>query len=102
MTCGASWEKGKPEESDTLFERSRALVLLAGLGSDAKFGVTKGEAKAFADQSVAALADAVKAGWALPSELREPDFDPLRGRDDFQKLLAEVEARSGTQAKPKN
>jgi len=67
---------------------------LAGLGADAKSGVTKEEAKAFADQSVAALADLVKTGWALPSELREPDFDALRGRADFKKLAAQVEAKA--------
>jgi hypothetical protein len=27
----------------------------------------------------------------LESERKEPDFDPLRGRDHFQKLLAELE-----------
>jgi hypothetical protein len=71
------------------------LALLAGLGGDAKSWVTKEEARTFADQSVADLADAVKAGWAVPSELREPDFDAVRGRDDFKKLLAEVVAKAG-------
>jgi serine/threonine protein kinase/tetratricopeptide (TPR) repeat protein len=75
-------------------ERSRALALLAGLGGDAKSGVTAAEARTFADQSVAALADAVKTGWALPSELKEPDFDALRGREDFQRLAAEVEKKA--------
>jgi hypothetical protein len=45
---------------------------------------------------------AVKAGWALPSELKEPDFDALRGRDDFKKLLTEVEAKAGPKARPKD
>jgi tetratricopeptide (TPR) repeat protein len=75
-------------------ERARALALLAGLGGNAKSGVTKDEAGRFADQSVAVLADAVKAGWALPSELKEPDFDALRGRVDFQKLVADVESKT--------
>jgi hypothetical protein len=75
---------------------------LAGLGGDAKSGVTKYEARTFAAQSVAALADAVKAGWALPSELKEPDFDTVRGRDDFRKLVAEVEAKAGPKVKPKD
>jgi hypothetical protein len=60
------------------------------------------EARTFADQSVAALAEAVKAGWALPSELNEPDFDALRGRDDFKKLVAEVEAKAGPRARHKD
>jgi hypothetical protein len=63
--------------------------------------VTKDGAKTFADQAVAALAHAVKTGWALPSELKEPDFDALRGRDDFRKLVAEVEAKAGPRAKRK-
>jgi tetratricopeptide (TPR) repeat protein len=83
-------------------ERSRVQALLAGLGGDAKSGVTKDEAKTLSDQAVAALAHAVKTGWALPSELREPDFDALRGREDFRKLVVEVDAKSGTKAKPKD
>jgi hypothetical protein len=74
---------------------------LAGLGGDAKSGVTKDEARTFADQSVAALAGAVKAGWALPSELKEPDFDALRDRDDSRKLVAEVEAKAGPKSQAK-
>lgn len=81
-------------QSQFQFDRLRTQALLAGLGADAKSGVTKDEAKAFADQSVAALAAIVKSGWALPSELMEPDFDALRGRADFQKLFAEVEAKA--------
>jgi PAS domain-containing protein len=72
------------------FFRSKALVLLAGLGNDAKAGVTKAEAAAFADQAVAALRNAIDAGGNEPSALKEPDFDPLRGREDFQKLVAEL------------
>jgi serine/threonine-protein kinase len=89
------WARLPQPDIETQVERSRALALLAGLGADAKSGVTAAEAKAFGDQSVAALAEVVKRGWALPSELKEPDFDALRGRADFQKLVAEVEARSG-------
>jgi tetratricopeptide (TPR) repeat protein len=91
------WAKSKAPNTETRFERSRALALLAGLGGlgdDAKSGVAKDEAKEFADRSVAALADAVNTGWALPSELKEPDFDALRGRDDFKKLAAEVEEKA--------
>ncbi len=81
------WAKVPNLDTGSQLERSRALALLAGLGGDAKSGVTAAEAKTFADQSVAALA-AVKLGWALPSELKEPDFDALRGRAVFQKLAA--------------
>jgi hypothetical protein len=96
------WAKEPAPNPETRFERSRALALLAGLGGDAKSGVTAAEAARFADQAVASLRDAFSAGWGWPDELKEPDFDPLRGRDDFKKLLAEVEAKSGPKAKPKD
>jgi hypothetical protein len=75
-------------------DRSRALAILAGLGAEAKSGVTKDETQMFADQSVAALAVVVRTRWALPSELKEAAFDAVRGRTDFQKLFAEVEAKA--------
>jgi hypothetical protein len=94
--------KYKTPNAETWFERSRVLALLAGLGGDAKSGVTKDEARTFADRSVAALAESVKTGYPLPSELKEPDFDALGGRDDFKKLLAELEAKSRPEAKPRD
>jgi hypothetical protein len=90
----AQWDKLESPHAQTRFERARALALLAGLGGDAKSGVTASEAAAFADQAVTALRDAVQAGWAQGDELKEPDFDPLRRRDDFKKLLAELEKQS--------
>src|SRR5262249_2128090 len=71
------WANRPSPSSETRFERSRTLALLAGLGEDAKSGVTKAETAAFADQAVASLRDAINAGWSWPSELKEPDFDAL-------------------------
>jgi hypothetical protein len=31
--------------------------------------------------------------------MNEPDFDALRGRDDFRKLVVEVEAKAAPRAK---
>jgi serine/threonine-protein kinase len=90
----ALWEKEKDAVIDTRFERGRALALLAGLAADGKSGVTPAEAAAFADQAVAALRDALDAGWGQYDELKEPDFDAIRNREDFQKLLAELEPRA--------
>jgi hypothetical protein len=92
-------DKANATDNETCFERSRALALLAELVADGKPGVTKAEARTFADQSIAALAVVVQAGWAVPSELKEPDFDPLRGREDFKKLVAEVEVKAGPKAR---
>jgi serine/threonine protein kinase/tetratricopeptide (TPR) repeat protein len=96
------WAKEPDWNLMARFERSRALALLAGLGQEAKSGVTAAEAAAFAAQAVAALRDAVQAGWGQFDELKEPDFDPIRKREDFKKLLAEVKAKSGPKGKPKD
>jgi tetratricopeptide (TPR) repeat protein len=96
------WAKLPKSDVETRFEQARALALLAGLGQDAKSGVTAAEAAAFADQAVATLRDAIGAGWARRAELKESEFDPLRGREDFRKLLAELEVKVGTKAKPKD
>ena len=82
------WAKVPHPHNEIQFERSRALALLAGLGGDAKSGMTAAETRTFADPS-SALADVAKTGWTLPSELKEPDFDALRGCPDFQMLVAE-------------
>jgi hypothetical protein len=42
----------------------------------------------------------VALGWGLTKELKEPEFDTIRGRDDFKKLLADVEARGVPKAQP--
>jgi hypothetical protein len=55
-------------------------------------------AAAFADQAVAALRDAFQAGWGQYDDLKEPDFDAIRGREDFKKLLAQLETRSKAKA----
>jgi tetratricopeptide (TPR) repeat protein len=90
-----------PDDIEMQVERARVLAILAGLSGDAKSGITKDEVKAYADQAVAALAAAIKTGWTQPSELKESDFDAVRGRADFQKLVAEVEAKAKTNSGPK-
>jgi serine/threonine-protein kinase len=84
------------------YEKARALALLAGLGKEPSSGVNAAEAATFGDRSVASLRDAINGGWARRDELREPDFDGVRGRPDFQKLVAELEAGAGPKAKPKD
>ena len=86
--------RNKTPDIEDRFELSRARVMLAGLAADGKSGVTAAEGAAFADQAVADLRDAIQAGWGQYDELKEPDFDAIRGRDDFTKLLAELEAKA--------
>jgi tetratricopeptide (TPR) repeat protein len=89
------WATAAAPNTETRFERSRALALLAGLGGETKSGLTDAEAGAFADQAVAALRDAINAGWNWPDELKEPDFDALRSRADFKKLVTDLEKKAG-------
>jgi eukaryotic-like serine/threonine-protein kinase len=50
-------------------------------------------ARTYAEQAVDLLRQAVKAGWRDTARLRrDPDFSPLRGRDTFKKLLAELDS----------
>jgi hypothetical protein len=62
--------------------------------------VTAAQAPAYADQAVAALRDAIQAGWSDPDELKESYFDLLRNRDDFRKLHKELEAKASNRATP--
>ncbi len=86
---------------DMRFERVRSLALLAGLGVNESSGVTNDEAKTFSDQSVVALENTIKAGWANLPELKEPDFDALGDREDFQKLVAELTKSTDQTSSPK-
>jgi hypothetical protein len=55
--------------------------------------VSAAEHAAFAHQAVASLREAVTADWSNAVEVKEPDFDAIRGRADYQKVLADLDAR---------
>src|SRR5262249_1452136 len=98
------WEQGKAPDADTSFDRAWALAQLAGLGTDAKSGVRAEEATRFAEQAMTALRAVVAAGWRQRAELNDPDFDPPRKREDFQKMVKELETKSASvdRASPDN
>jgi serine/threonine-protein kinase len=53
------------------------------------------QATAYADRAVALLRRAVAKGWKDAAHMKkDTDLDPLRSRDDFKKLLAELEAKA--------
>ena len=71
-----------------------------GLAGQEGTGVSAAEGKANADQAMALLRKAVDAATATSHDYRTEDaLDPLREREDFKKLLAELEQKSA--AKPK-
>jgi tetratricopeptide (TPR) repeat protein len=54
-------------------------------------GKVAGKEQEYADRAVALLRRAVEAGYRDAAHMRkDPDLDALRGREDFQKLLAEL------------
>jgi hypothetical protein len=60
----------------------------------------KGLAQSYGDRALEALRRAVAKGYKDAAHLqKDPALDPLRGRDDFQKLLAELEAAARTEQK---
>jgi hypothetical protein len=49
----------------------------------------------YAERAMDLLRQAVAKGWRHPSVIKkDPDLEPLRGRKDFQKLLAELEKQT--------
>jgi hypothetical protein len=81
-------------DPEVRFERSLVLALLAELGGEKNSDVTPAEVAEFADQAVAALHDAIRAGWGMTDYLKQPEFDALLGRDDFQKLVVEFDQKN--------
>jgi tetratricopeptide (TPR) repeat protein len=90
------WAKTPHLDIQTRFERGRVLALLAAFGKDPESGVTAAQAAAFADRSIEALREAFAYGWNLPDELREPDYDAIRDRADFNALVTELESKRAT------
>ncbi len=88
------WAKLPKSDVETRFEQARVLAHPEGLGQDAKSGVTAAEAAVFVEEAVATLRDAIGAGWARCDELKEPEFDSFRNREDFKKLAEELEKKA--------
>ena len=72
---------------------------LAGLAGQEGTGVSAAEGKAHADQAMALLRKAVDGFRDIHDYRTEGALDPLREREDFKKLLTELEQKSA--AKPK-
>jgi hypothetical protein len=79
-------------------DRYKAACVLAGCvplaAKDGKLPEARRQelAKEYADRALAALRQAVPAGYRDAAQVRkETALDPLRGRDDFKKLMADLE-----------
>jgi tetratricopeptide (TPR) repeat protein/tRNA A-37 threonylcarbamoyl transferase component Bud32 len=69
-------------------------AMLAGVAADRGSGLTAADATAAADKAMAALRDAVAAGYRDVASMKsDPDLAVLRPRADFQQLMKELEPK---------
>ena len=90
---------------DVSQSRYMAAVLLAGWiprlerATELPEGKRKAMVRTYADQAVQLLQQCVEKGQRDPKPLKEETaFDPLRGRDDFQQIIIELEAKAKSAA----
>jgi tetratricopeptide (TPR) repeat protein len=86
------WGREKPR-SDwfSQYRQVRAFSTLAALAADPRSGVSAAEAAGFADRAVAALPKTVDSLWL--GRMKDPEYDPIRDRPEFQKWFREQEAK---------
>jgi tetratricopeptide (TPR) repeat protein/tRNA A-37 threonylcarbamoyl transferase component Bud32 len=88
-----------PDDPELYCDAARILARCAPLAaSDPKLPEPQRRAQEQIDarRAVELLRKAFEKGLRNLDELRQPDYDPVRGREDFQKLLEEVKAASQT------
>jgi hypothetical protein len=69
--------------ADSLYEFACVYSIASGKRADKK--------QEYATRAMELLQQAVKAGYRDAAHMKEDsDLDPIRGRDDFKKLLAEL------------
>ncbi len=91
-------DDGLPPSTWNLFEISCCHAALAGLAGRAGSGVSAAEGEIEAARAMEWLGRAVANGFRNRNQLRiESALDPLRNRDDFKKLMAELEKEPTTQ-----
>ncbi len=88
--------EGLPSRSgEQWFETACCRAALAGLAGSEGSGVSAAEAKDEADQAMALLRKTVDMGYRSSGAFRtESALDPLRNREDFKKLVEELEKPS--------
>ncbi len=85
----------KARAGEEQFETACCRAALAGLAGRDGAGVSAAEGRAEADQAMALLRKAVDTGYRNAAAFRtEPALNSLRKREDFQKLLDELETKS--------
>ncbi len=84
-----------PRQISQLFLSACTHAALAGLAGQAGAGLSAAEAMREADAAMALLKKAVSTGFRSADNFRTQDaLDPLRGREDFKKMVEELEKPS--------
>jgi eukaryotic-like serine/threonine-protein kinase len=94
-TSAEMWEKLNQTDAMSLYNAACYRALTASLQANAKEPDAARLASEEADKAMAWLHKAVAAGYNDAAHIRkDADFDFLRDREDFKKLLADLEAKS--------
>jgi tetratricopeptide (TPR) repeat protein len=89
----ASWEQRKPADASSMYQAARFWALTAAVQAKQPAAVAAERATEDADKSMTWLARAVIAGFTDGTSLgKDRDFDSVRHRDDFNRLLTELQA----------
>src|SRR5262249_26485495 len=89
----AALEKKNPVDAYSIYNTACCRGLTAAAQAQAEGPAPARPAKDEADRAMALLTKAVASGWRDASHLRQDaDLDSLRDREDFRKLLADLEA----------
>jgi len=94
-TTAELWEKQQRTDAVSLYEAAicRAVTAAVLLATD-KSPEAAGKARDENDEAMVWLRKALAAGYQNVDDLKkDKDLDPLREREDFKKLLADVEAK---------
>ena len=86
-------------DATSLYNAACHRALTAALEAKSSDQTISRLAKEDADLAISWLNKAVAAGWKDAAHVKsDPDLDCLRGREDFIKLLADLEAKSPTKS----
>ncbi|HMP03090.1 MAG TPA: serine/threonine-protein kinase [Gemmatales bacterium] len=96
-TTAEMWENLCRTDAHSLFGAACLRAITAAVQAKTPGADAAQLAQADADKAMAWLQLAVKAGWTDAAQIKAgTELDALRDREDFKKLLAEVEAKAAT------
>ncbi len=89
--AGATDEHVRASLGEALYYLAGCHARLGGIAGAAGSGLPASEGPAELDRAMALLRRAAENGYGNVSEMRrDPDLDPLRGRPDFQAMMADL------------